>query len=132
MAQRHPGFWAPMDTLKDKQSLELLHENGTAPWQVWDPSPGSRATWRSRPRADARAADEPPQTAPLKVLAVGAHSDDIEIGCSGTLLWLVEQGLVSELWWVVLSGQNECRRGEAKASAEAMLEGIPHRIILRD
>jgi glucose-1-phosphate cytidylyltransferase len=38
MAQRHPGFWAPMDTLKDKQSLELLHENGTAPWQVWDPS----------------------------------------------------------------------------------------------
>lgn len=36
MAQRHPGFWAPMDTLKDKQSLEALHENGTAPWQVWD------------------------------------------------------------------------------------------------
>ena len=38
LAQRHPGFWAPMDTLKDKQSLELLHENGTAPWQVWDPA----------------------------------------------------------------------------------------------
>jgi len=37
IAQRHPGFWAPMDTLKDKQSLELLYENGTAPWQVWDP-----------------------------------------------------------------------------------------------
>ena len=37
VAERHPGFWAPMDTLKDKQSLELLHENGTAPWQVWDP-----------------------------------------------------------------------------------------------
>ena len=32
------------------------------------------------------------ETAPLKVLAVGAHSDDIEIGCSGTLLRLVEQG----------------------------------------
>jgi glucose-1-phosphate cytidylyltransferase len=37
LAQRHDGFWAPMDTLKDKQTLELLHENGTAPWQVWDP-----------------------------------------------------------------------------------------------
>jgi glucose-1-phosphate cytidylyltransferase len=37
MAQRHHGFWAPMDTLKDKQSLETLHENGTAPWQMWDP-----------------------------------------------------------------------------------------------
>ncbi|MCA1587852.1 MAG: glucose-1-phosphate cytidylyltransferase [Chloroflexi bacterium] len=38
MAQRHDGFWAPMDTLKDKQCLELLHENGTAPWQLWDPA----------------------------------------------------------------------------------------------
>jgi glucose-1-phosphate cytidylyltransferase len=38
LAQRHPGFWAPMDTLKDKQSLELLHESGSAPWQVWDPA----------------------------------------------------------------------------------------------
>ena len=36
MAQRHHGFWAPMDTLKDKQSLEALHESGTAPWQVWE------------------------------------------------------------------------------------------------
>jgi glucose-1-phosphate cytidylyltransferase len=38
LAHRHDGFWAPMDTLKDKQSLEALHENGTAPWQVWDPN----------------------------------------------------------------------------------------------
>jgi glucose-1-phosphate cytidylyltransferase len=36
LAQRHDGFWAPMDTLKDKQSLEQLHDTGTAPWQVWD------------------------------------------------------------------------------------------------
>jgi glucose-1-phosphate cytidylyltransferase len=38
LAQRHDGFWAPMDTLKDKQTLEALHERGTAPWQVWDQS----------------------------------------------------------------------------------------------
>ena len=37
LAQRHEGFWGPMDTLKDKQWLESLHEEGTAPWQVWDP-----------------------------------------------------------------------------------------------
>ncbi len=37
LAQRHTGFWAPMDTLKDKQWLESMHENGSAPWQVWDP-----------------------------------------------------------------------------------------------
>jgi len=38
MAQRHNGFWAPMDTLKDQQWLENLHESGSAPWQVWDPN----------------------------------------------------------------------------------------------
>ena len=70
-----------------------------------------------------------PDATPLRVLAFGAHSDDIEIGCSGTLLRLIEQGLVSELWWVVLTGSNE-RREEAQASAEAMLEGVPHRILL--
>ena len=35
LAHRHEGFWAPMDTLKDKQSLESLHESGRAPWQRW-------------------------------------------------------------------------------------------------
>ena len=35
LAQRHEGFWAPMDTLKDKQWLEGLHESGQAPWQLW-------------------------------------------------------------------------------------------------
>jgi glucose-1-phosphate cytidylyltransferase len=38
LGQRHEGFWAPMDTLKDKQLLDNLHENGQAPWQLWDPS----------------------------------------------------------------------------------------------
>jgi len=34
-AERHNGFWAPMDTLKDKQWLDGLHESGHGPWQVW-------------------------------------------------------------------------------------------------
>jgi glucose-1-phosphate cytidylyltransferase len=38
LAQRHEGFWAPMDTLKDKQTLETLHETGEAPWQLWNPN----------------------------------------------------------------------------------------------
>jgi glucose-1-phosphate cytidylyltransferase len=37
LAQRHDGFWAPMDTLKDQQWLENLHEAGRAPWQLWEP-----------------------------------------------------------------------------------------------
>jgi glucose-1-phosphate cytidylyltransferase len=43
LAHRHEGFWAPMDTLKDKQTLETLHESGQAPWQVWVPEPETQA-----------------------------------------------------------------------------------------
>jgi glucose-1-phosphate cytidylyltransferase len=32
----YDGFWAPMDTLKDKQALESLVESGGSVWQVWD------------------------------------------------------------------------------------------------
>jgi glucose-1-phosphate cytidylyltransferase len=36
MARRHDGFWAPMDTLKDKHRLEALMDSGLAPWRVWE------------------------------------------------------------------------------------------------
>jgi glucose-1-phosphate cytidylyltransferase len=32
----HDGFWQPMDTLRDKNSLEGLWSSGRAPWKVWD------------------------------------------------------------------------------------------------
>jgi glucose-1-phosphate cytidylyltransferase len=35
MAFRHEGFWQPMDTLREKQLLERLWEEGAAPWKVW-------------------------------------------------------------------------------------------------
>jgi glucose-1-phosphate cytidylyltransferase len=31
----HPGFWQPMDTLREKQQLEELWATGQAPWKVW-------------------------------------------------------------------------------------------------
>ena len=34
MAFKHEGFWRPMDTLKDKQVLEYLVEQGSMPWRV--------------------------------------------------------------------------------------------------
>ena len=34
-AYAHRGFWQPMDTLRDKNHLEALWQNGTAPWKVW-------------------------------------------------------------------------------------------------
>jgi len=34
-AYRHPGFWQPMDTLRDRNFLEGLWTSGKAPWHVW-------------------------------------------------------------------------------------------------
>jgi len=31
----HPGFWQPMDTLRDKNYLEDLWQSGKAPWKAW-------------------------------------------------------------------------------------------------
>jgi glucose-1-phosphate cytidylyltransferase len=36
LAYRYDGFWEPMDTLKDKQKLDALLENGNGPWRVWE------------------------------------------------------------------------------------------------
>lgn len=35
-AFRHEGFWAGMDTFKDRQELDALFERGDAPWAVWN------------------------------------------------------------------------------------------------
>ena len=33
---RHNGFWQPMDTLRDRHTLEDLWNSGSAPWRVWN------------------------------------------------------------------------------------------------
>ena len=66
----------------------------------------------------------PAEASPARALAIGAHPDDIEIGCAGTILKLIEEGSLSEIRWVVLSGEGE-RAREARRSAEALLEGLP-------
>lgn len=35
LAFRHEGFWAPMDTIKDMQTLDELYEAGLPPWAPW-------------------------------------------------------------------------------------------------
>jgi glucose-1-phosphate cytidylyltransferase len=35
VAFKHHGFWQPMDTLRDKNHLEELWKDGTAPWKLW-------------------------------------------------------------------------------------------------
>jgi glucose-1-phosphate cytidylyltransferase len=31
----HPGFWQPMDTLRDRSQLEAMWASGRAPWKIW-------------------------------------------------------------------------------------------------
>jgi len=55
-----------------------------------------------------------------KILCLGAHSDDIEIGCGGTLLKLLEQYQPITVYWVVFSAEAR-REAEAYRSATALL-----------
>ena len=63
--------------------------------------------------------------APLRVLALGAHADDIEIGCGGTVLRLITERPHMEIHWAVLSGEGTPREDEARASASAFLADAP-------
>jgi LmbE family N-acetylglucosaminyl deacetylase len=56
-----------------------------------------------------------------RVLCLGAHGDDIEIGCGGTILSLIEKSNRIEFYWLVLSANPE-RTKEARRSASAFLE----------
>ena len=35
-AYHHEGFWQPMDTLRDKNTLEELWDSQNAPWKCWE------------------------------------------------------------------------------------------------
>ena len=56
----------------------------------------------------------------LRVLCLGAHSDDIEIGCGGTILSLLGQSRQVEVNWVVFSAGPQ-RKAEALNSAKQFL-----------
>jgi LmbE family N-acetylglucosaminyl deacetylase len=63
-----------------------------------------------------------------RILCLGAHSDDIEIGAGGTLLKLVEQRSDLQIWWVVFSAPGQ-RAKEAQESANDFLSGVANREI---
>jgi LmbE family N-acetylglucosaminyl deacetylase len=61
--------------------------------------------------------------APERVLCLGAHCDDIEIGCSGTILKLIGAHPEVSVTWVVM-GSTEVRAQEALESAHALLAPV--------
>ena len=64
--------------------------------------------------------------APLRVLCIGAHSDDIEIGCGGLILSLLKQSKTVSVDWVVFSAPPG-RDREARRSAGMFLKGASAR-----
>lgn len=68
---------------------------------------------------------------PLKVLCLGAHCDDIEIGCGGTILELTASREIDCTWVIFCS--NDVRAAEAKECAEKFLQNAKHKnIIIKD
>ncbi|WP_139923438.1 PIG-L deacetylase family protein [Hymenobacter sp. DG01] len=60
----------------------------------------------------------------LRLLCLGAHSDDIEIGAGGTVLRWLQQGRVAAVRWVVWAATDE-RAREAEHSATLFLRAAP-------
>lgn len=65
----------------------------------------------------------------LTVLCLGAHSDDIEIGCGGTILKMIQDYPHIQFYWFVF-GANKVRAEEAKKSAEYCLKNVNKKEII--
>lgn len=64
-----------------------------------------------------------------KVICLGSHCDDIEIGCGGTVLKLIQTYQNIIIYWVVFSS-NPQREKEANVSANKFLANVKNRSIL--
>lgn len=69
------------------------------------------------------------RTTPLRILCLGAHSDDIEIGCGGTLLRILAEYSKVEVHWVVFSAKG-ARRREAQNSARLFTKSAKSRRVI--
>ncbi|NUM47109.1 MAG: PIG-L family deacetylase [Anaerolineales bacterium] len=70
-----------------------------------------------------------PKDQPFTVLCLGAHSDDIEIGCGGTLLTLAQNYPHLRVVWVVFTAQG-ARKQEASDSADDFLAQVSEKEVL--
>ena len=73
-----------------------------------------------------------PQSEALHLICLGAHSDDIEIGCGGALLKLIATYPNISITWVVFSAIAK-RADEARGSAEEFLRDVQNKhIVLKE
>jgi LmbE family N-acetylglucosaminyl deacetylase len=71
-----------------------------------------------------------PAELPLRILCLGSHSDDLEIGCGGTVLKIIQEYKKVAVHWIVFSGSDQ-RAAEARASASTFLESAEHQIEIK-
>jgi LmbE family N-acetylglucosaminyl deacetylase len=64
----------------------------------------------------------PPAGRPVRILCLGAHPDDLEIGCGGTVMHLIRSHPGVQVRWVVWSG-DLTRAAEARDAAAQVLQG---------
>lgn len=69
-----------------------------------------------------------PTDRPARILFLGAHSDDIEIGCGGAVLRLVSEQPRAQIRWVVF-GCNDQRADEARRAAADFLAGAEKPVV---
>lgn len=63
----------------------------------------------------------PDSDKPAEILLLGAHCDDIEIGCYGVIANLLSKSAVSRIRWIVFSS-GSVRENEARESANALVD----------
>lgn len=66
---------------------------------------------------------------PLKILCLGAHPDDIELGCGATLLKIISSCAVDKIKWIVFTS-NKLREKEARQSAKMFLSMVEDKDII--
>ena len=121
LAYPKTAFFASMDTFKNSSISRICR-----------PRKGDRGygattadTSRGPPRPRMRLPSPYPRLSPRHNgrcdLCLGAHADDIEIGCGGTILTLLAARRNVDFHWVVFSGGGDTREREARKSADLFL-----------
>ena len=73
-----------------------------------------------------------PKPSHYQLLCLGAHSDDIEIGCGGTILKLAKEYESLEVHWIVFSADPERKREALKSAGLFLREAKKRRVLIND